>query len=273
MTVANVLKFYEKNPFNYGQSVKKQTEAVIIKKITDYYPNLDPYINKKETIDALEVACGTGWFSNGLALHHNVWAVGIDFNKIAIKRATDVKENLPCIRPPQFLIRDLFKYIPATEARLSGKTGKFDFVSSLGVLHHTGYMPNALKKICCDFVKPEGHIFIGLYHKYGRKPFLEEFKKLKNRGTSEEDMFSRYRELSPIKDETLLRSWFIDQVLHPYETSHTLEEIKLILQECDMTLIESSIKGNEEDLELIAQHKLEENKYWPGFFTFVARKN
>ena len=62
-------------------------------------------------------------------------------------------------------------------------------------------------------------------------------------------------------------------MLHPYETSHTLEEIKLILQECDMTLIESSIKGDEEELELIAQRKLEENKYWPGFFTFVARKN
>ena len=40
-----------------------------------------------------------------------------------------------------------------------------------------------------------------------------------------------------------------------------------------MTLIESSIKGDEEELELIAQRKLEENKYWPGFFTFVARKN
>ena len=278
-----VLKFYQETPFNFRQTIKEQADAAMAKEITDYYPSLDPYINGKETIDALEVGCGAGWFSNGLSLHHNVWPVGIDFNEVAIKRAKDVwkyirKCNFHCgiiDKPSQYLVKDIFEYDVDAQSRPSGNTGKFDFVASIGVLHHTKDCHEALRKICNNFVKSKGHIFIGLYHKYGRKPFLDEFKKLKDMGISEQGMFKRYCELSNFKgkDETHLRSWFVDQVLHPHETLHTQEKINSILKECDMTLVESTIEGDEKKYEEIATNKLKENSYWPGFFSFIARKN
>ena len=270
-----VLKFYQETPFNFRQTVKEQADAAMAKEITDYYPSLDPYINGKETIDALEVGCGAGWFSNGLSFHHNVWPVGIDFNEVAIERARKVWGYVGIGRPSQFLVRDLFEFDIDAQVRPSRNTGKFDFVASIGVLHHTKNCHEALRKICNDFVKPKGHIFIGLYHKYGRKPFLDEFKRLKDMGISERGMFERYCELSNFKgkDETHLRSWFVDQVLHPHETLHTQKEINSILRECDMTLVESTIKGDEKQYEEIAINKLNENSYWPGFFSFIARKN
>ena len=270
-----VLKFYQETPFNFRQTVKEQADAAMAKEITDYYPSLDPYINGKETIDALEVGCGAGWFSNGLSFHHNVWSVGTDFNEVAIERAKKVWSYVGTGRPSQFLVKDLFEFDIYAQTRPSGNIGKFDFIASIGVLHHTKDCHEALRKICNDFVKPKGHIFIGLYHKYGRKPFLDEFKRLKDMGISERGMFERYCELSNFKgkDETHLRSWFVDQVLHPHETLHTQKEINSILKECDMTLVESTIKGDEKQYEETAINKLNENSYWPGFFSFIARKN
>ena len=129
----------------------------------------------------------------------------------------------------------------------------FDFESS--------YMPSESKT--------ENHIFIGLYHKYGRKPFLEEFKSVDN----EDKMFERYCELdSRFTDETHLRSWFRDQVLHPHETTHTMEEVNEILYENNMELIWSSIEGDEKLYEDLTRAKLSNNEYWPGFFTFLARR-
>ena len=272
-----VKKFYQETPFNFRQTIEEQADASMAKKVTDYYPFLDSYINRWRSIDVLDVGCGAGWFVNGLSFHHNVWPVGIDFNEVAIERAKkvwDYRKLSKHGRPPQFLVRDLFEFDVDAQTRPSGNTGKFDLVTSIGVLHHTKDCHEALRKICNDFVKPKGHIFIGLYHKYGRKPFLDEFKKLKDNGVSEQDMFERYCELSNFngKDETFSRSWFVDQVLHPHQTLHTQEEINIILEECDMTLVESTIEGDEKRYEEIAINKLNENSYWPGFFSFIARK-
>ena len=138
-----------------------------------------------------------------------------------LKTAADSKVN--------FQVADLFEY----------KIEPVDLIVSLGVLHHTEDCMGALTKICQS---AENHIFIGLYHKYGRKPFLEEFKSMDN----EDKMFERYCELdSRFTDETHLRSWFRDQVLHPHETTHTMEEVNEILYENNMELIWSSIEGDE----------------------------
>ena len=112
-------------------------------------------------------------------------------------------------------------------------------------------------------------IFIGLYHKYGRKPFLDEFSKIKD----EDKKFARYRELdSRFTDETQLRSWFRDQVLHPYETTHTIKEVSEVLEKNNMKLMWTSIQGEEQAYENVAIEKLKNNEFYPGFFTFMAKK-
>ena len=73
-------------------------------------------------------------------------------------------------------------------------------------------------------------------------------------------------------DKVHLFSWFRDQVLHPHETQHTMEEVNEILKDNNMKVVWSSIEGDEKLYEDVARKKLLNNEYWPGFFTFLARK-
>ena len=148
-----------------------------------------------------------------------------------------------------------------------------DVIVSIGVLHHTTDPLNAIK-YCSEFIKEGGHMYLGLYHKYGRKPFLDHFKQLQQDGLSEDELFAEYCKLDKrITDKTHLRSWFRDQVLHPHENQYTLKEMQELLGTLDMTLEYSSIDEDEQKYELIGQQKLQESSYWPGFFNILARKN
>ena len=248
----NVLEFYKELPFNYRESVEEQALSVLQNKNT--YDILNPFL--KPNTKVLEIGCGAGWFSNSIVYHNDCDVTAIDFNPIVIERAQFVAEYLGQHSKVNFQVADLFEY----------KIEPVDLIVSLGVLHHTEDCMGALTKICQS---AENHIFIGLYHKYGRKPFLEEFKSMDN----EDKMFERYCELdSRFTDETHLRSWFRDQVLHPHETTHTMEEVNEILYENNMELIWSSIEGDEKLYEDLTRAKLSNNEYWPGFFTFLARR-
>lgn len=248
----NVLEFYKELPFNYRESVEEQALSVLQNKNT--YDILNPFLKPKTKV--LEIGCGAGWFSNSIVYHNDCDVTAIDFNPIVIERAQFVAEYLGQYSKVNFQVADLFEY----------KIEPVDLIVSLGVLHHTEDCMGALTKICQS---AENHIFIGLYHKYGRKPFLEEFKSMDN----EDKMFERYCELdSRFTDETHLRSWFRDQVLHPHETTHTMEEVNEILYENNMELIWSSIEGDEKLYEDLTRAKLSNNEYWPGFFTFLARR-
>jgi hypothetical protein len=67
-----------------------------------------------------------------------------------------------------------------------------------------------------------------LYHKYGHQPFLNHFRDMQKQGASEGAMLARYKELhSGLHDDTLLLSWFRDQVLHPHETQQEARPLYL----------------------------------------------
>jgi len=128
---------------------------------------------------------------------YGVSVVGIDYNDIAIQRAHAVAEAAGL--STRFDVADLFLYTPETP---------FDVVVSLGVLHHTNDCGGGLTRVCQEMVRPGGHILIGLYHRYGRRPFSEYFAKLKASGASYTDLLAEYRRLDPRNDETHLISWF-----------------------------------------------------------------
>ena len=246
----NVLDFYKELPFNYRESVEEHALSVLKNKNT--YDSLNLILKPKTKV--LEIGCGAGWFSNSIAYHNKCDVTAIDFNPVVIERAKQVAEYIG--NSINFQVADLFEY----------EIKPVDLIVSLGVLHHTEDCIAALEKICQS---AKNYIFIGLYHKYGRKPFLDEFQKMND----EEEMFKRYCELdSRFTDETHLRSWFRDQVLHPHETTHTMEEVNKILYENNMELIWSSIEGDEKLYEDLTRAKLSNNEYWPGFFTFLARR-
>lgn len=165
-----------------------------------------------------------GWLANLLSYNFNhVNVTGIDFNPVAIDFANKVKDELKL--KTNFIVKDLFnvKFY-----------NKFDLILSIGVLHHTNNCLKGIEKII--ELSPK-YFLIGLYHKYGKKPFLEHFNNLKlklkdlNKIDLEKTLFEEYKKLDKrSSNEIHLKSWFIDQVLHPKETRHTLAEILLIIK-------------------------------------------
>ncbi len=269
---ADVLEFYRHMPFNQHETPEEEAKRAAKLDIVGTYPILERFLRPHTHV--LEAGCGTGWLSNAIALHRQCDVVGIDFNPVAIKRSQQVAALLN--GPAQFTVADIFTYVPEQP---------FRFVISLGVLHHTDDCLGALRHLCRHCVKPGGHLFVGLYHRHGRKPFLDHFRMLAEKGASEDAMLAEYQRLhSQLDDPAHIVSWFRDQVLHPHETQHTLEEIVPVLEQEHMELRASSINGFgkfatreelfalEPGLELEGQRQLEMGHYYPGFFLFLARK-
>lgn len=269
---AKVLSFYRELPFNYRETPQAHAEAIRCTDQLKSYPPLVTVLQKN--VRLLDVGCGAGWLGLSAAWHYGCDVTALDFNDVVVKRGRAVAHLLGV--PVEFVTADLFTYEP---------DGKFDVVTSVGVLHHTPDCHAAITRICTEFVRPGGYVFIGLYHLYGRRPFLEHFRLMRATGATEEDMLARYRVLhARLRDEVQLRSWFRDQVLHPHETQHTLRELLPTLERAGMALVSTSINGfcplddiaqvlaSEETLEQVGRERLTQSRYYPGFFVLLARK-
>jgi len=223
----------------------------------------------------LEVGCGVGWLSAQIADRFQATVTSIDFNQVAIDTAQKAADSLGL--NVKYEVADLFKFEPKET---------FDICISLGVLHHTNNCIAAIQRCVENYVKPGGYFYVGLYHLYGRRPFLQHFEKLAAGGASEGDLLKEYSRLSNVKtDDTHLYSWFRDQVLHPHETQHTLREITEVCANLGAKLVSTSINQfkdfkSESELfeqelayEAVSHQRISEGRYFPGFFTGLFRKN
>ncbi|MSR77656.1 MAG: methyltransferase domain-containing protein [Candidatus Omnitrophica bacterium] len=272
-----VLNFYKVLPFNYySNSIDMCLELLRENRIKEY-PIVHKSLEAMSTSEILDVGCGAGWFSISCAhfYHHKV--TGLDDNSVAIKQARSVNRLLPSEDRVRFLVADIFKFVPERQ---------FDVVNSLGVLHHTYDCHAAIIK-CIQWIKKGGYFHLGLYHHYGRKPFLDFFKHMKEGGSSEADLYQAFKGLNKnITDETHMRSWFRDQVLHVHETQHTYQEIAPLLEKNGLRILSTSINQfnanpkydeiveKEKSMEQFSRKVLEkEKRYYPGFFTIWAQKH
>lgn len=269
----NVLNFYKELPFNIYGNKKSATDQIVKFNPLEIYPELKKIIEKYKKIKIIDFGCGGGWLVNSLSYHLNEKAdvTGVDFNPSVIKYANEIKSNLNL--SSNFFCSDLFKF---------DREKKYDLIISLGVLHHTNNCKEAIKCIS-QFGKKDSSLFLGLYHLYGRRPFLDYFKKMKNK--SENFKFNEYKKLHKIDDEKKIYSWFRDQVLHPHETQHTFEEMISIFNSINYDIISTSINKfqkiddykkiiqKEKELELYSQKKIKNKEYYPGFFITIGKKN
>jgi hypothetical protein len=273
----NVLKFYQKTPFNQYRFTKKESESIKYTNPRNFIPIL---IDIDYNNEILEIGSGSGWLINGLAYHENAFGIGLDFNKKAVLMSNKVSNKLNL--NTNFIKVDMFEF--AKEP-----IKKFKTIISFGVLHHTRDCHEAIKTIVENLLEKDGVFIIGLYHSYERKPFLDYFNYLKESGLSKKELFSKYKKLKHKnfinKNKKLIRSVFNDQVLHPYETQHSFIEIKNLLEELNCTVVKTSINNykeitNNEDWELIeknilsnAQNDISNHIFNPGLFTVMAIKN
>jgi len=268
-----VRSFYEHMPFNYYTTPEAAVVAVL-RNPTVGYEDLASLLSAGTVKTALEVGCGTGWLSLAMAYHYDVTVTGIDIAQNPLKRARVVKDKLG-VKGIQFLQSDLFDF--CTDAR-------FSLVVSNGVLHSTSDARAAFLHIQ-RFVGESGYVFLGLYHAFGRTVFLEMFRKI-IASQGEAAAFERFASMwGPGADATHVRSWFRDQVLHPHETLHTLQEVIGWLSEAGFRLVSTSINRHkkwtaiEELLKMESQYEqlsyqrnVVENRYFPGFFTVLAQR-
>lgn len=164
----------------------------------------------------LEVGCGTGQLSCYLSLEHQV--TGVDACEASLALANRFKEqNL--LNNVTFVKSDLF-HLPFEN--------KFPLVICNGVLHCTENARLGFHAIA-DFVSPGGFIVIGLYNRYGRLPFYAK-KWLVLKGLWPFSI--------PLSTPTQL-AWFKDQYLIPFETTHTMGEVRGWFAEAGFDFIRS----------------------------------
>lgn len=269
-----VRDFYRDMPFNYYSDAGVAADSIARNPIAAY-PDLDALLEEDEIASVLELGCGAGWAANTMASHYRKRVTAVDFTAPALDRARDVAGRLGTSDRVDFVESDLFAFESAAP---------YDLVVSIGVLHHTRDCRAAFAR-AARMVAPGGFLFVGLYHLYGRRPFLDLYRGICAR-EGEDAAFSRFRDCAEtLSDETHLRSWFRDQVLHPHETQHTLAEVWQWLEEEGLTLLSTNLNryGDVEDrAALEAQEKAQEalsvrrnrdeTRFFPGFFTVLAQR-
>ncbi len=272
-----VRTFYTDMPFNFHGGVEAAVDSIRANQIPHAYPDLHALLESGQIKTVLEIGCGTGWLSNSLAHHYQVQVTAVDFCCPAIERAREVACLIGTTARTDFVECDLFAY---------DLDRSVDLVISLGVLHVTGRCEAAFHHVR-QFVGEDKYFFIGLYHEPGRRVFLDMFHAIIEKD-GVEAAFRRYRELDVVHaaDETMARSWFRDQVIHPHETLHTLREVCGWMSETDLSLQSTSVNRFapiddvsalfELELELAErsrQANYEEGRFFPGFFTLLARRS
>jgi SAM-dependent methyltransferase len=97
----------------------------------------------------------------------------------------------------------------------------FDVIISNGVLHHTRDAEIAFSELV-KYLKKDGLIIIGLYHKYGRFIHNIRQKIINIFGEKFKFIDPRFKENISINKK---KSWFLDQYKNPYEKNFTISEV------------------------------------------------
>lgn len=275
-TSEQVLNFYKELPFNYySNAVDSAVELLRTNRIKTY-PVLHKYLLKSAVARVIDVGCGAGWFTNSCAHFYEASVIGIDLNPVVLKQARSVARLMPGCERNEFIEANVFDFQPDQ---------RFDVVNSLGCLHHTPDCHAAIRRVI-GWIATNGYLHLGLYHRYGRKPFLDHFARLQADGASESQIHDEFKRMNPnITDETHMLSWFRDQVLHPHETQHTYEEIQELLGSAGLVVEATSINNFErlpslerlieleQRFEEASKLALQKGRYYPGFFVIWARRS
>jgi SAM-dependent methyltransferase len=269
---AQVARFYDELPFNSSSAAESARRIAAVDQLRGF-PDLRALLTGKRPAHVLDLGCGTGWFPLTLAVHHGLPTVAVDLSATALACARATAAELEVADRVEFVQADLFAFA-------AGCSWRFDIVNSIGVLHHTGDTEAGLRA-AARLTRVGGYLHVGLYHLHGRAPFRALFD-----GLEIDEAYTLYRSLhSGLADELLLRSWFRDQVLHPFETQHTLAEIDAILHSERMELRSTSLCGFKRPIDkrllfaeeprqraLSERRNLRERTYFPGFFTALYRR-
>jgi ubiquinone/menaquinone biosynthesis C-methylase UbiE len=215
-TADKVSDFYKQIPF---PSYKKKDNKLSISNSGNnnkFYKNLKDFIGLNKNI--LEMGSGTSQLSMYLAIGTNNKISALDMTKESLELGRDFAykndiNNITFVKAD--LLQDIFK------------NAVYDFVLSLGVLHHTKNTYKGFVK-CTEVLKDEGYIVVGLYNSYGRKRL--EIRRLISKifGKKIIHMFDPLvRKFNENKEDNKdkIDAWIHDQYFHPVERTNTFDEV------------------------------------------------
>lgn len=218
-----VKQFYEKTPFpNYDNL--DNIRALLEKGRAGVFARL---LNEQIPYDArvVEIGCGTGQLTNFLAIPHRT-VLGIDMclNSLRLAQGFKVAHGL---ERASFAQMNLLR--PAL------RDGFFDFVVSLGVLHHTNDTRKAFLRVA-RLAKPGGYVIIGLYNAYSRAIHYARRALFRWTGLKGGWLDPHFGRISASGKQ---EAWFQDQYCHPHETAHTLDDVLEWFNESNIEFVNS----------------------------------
>ncbi|MBI4964274.1 MAG: class I SAM-dependent methyltransferase [Desulfomonile tiedjei] len=202
--------FYSHHPFpNYDEmeTIGSLLEKSFARRFSDLLNRSIPPLTT-----VLEAGCGTGQLGNFLSIaNRRVLSCDMTWNSLKLGQEFKDRNGLTNVT---FAQMNLFRLPLLQES--------FDVVICTGVLHHTSDPKKGFQGLV-RFVKPGGHIIIGLYNSLGR---------LKNRllawlswiGGERVLAVEPYLRKHPM-DEEKRRAWAMDQYRNPHESRHTMDEV------------------------------------------------
>jgi 2-polyprenyl-3-methyl-5-hydroxy-6-metoxy-1,4-benzoquinol methylase len=218
---------YEKYPYP-NRNIKS------IKELKKYSYWITKLLGEKNNFwkrkKVLELGCGTGQFTNSIALH-GAQITGIDFSEASLKIAKETSNK--------FNTKAKFKRKNILEYNI--KKNKNDIIIALGSLHHTidakkGFI------IASKNLKKNGIIIIGLYNKYGR--FRHQIKRLILKIFCGNDIEKRISFGEKYFKGNKNKAWLADKYGQVHESYHSVNEILDWFKEENIRYITSSPKIN-----------------------------
>jgi 2-polyprenyl-3-methyl-5-hydroxy-6-metoxy-1,4-benzoquinol methylase len=251
---------------DFGSLLEKSQSSIFTTKLDQEIP----YHAK-----VLEAGCGTGQLSIALSRFGRK-ITGIDISKGSLneaKKFIDINK----INNVQLFRMNIFNiFFPKNY---------FDVIISNGVLHHTKDAKSAFQNLT-KYLKPNGLIVIGLYHKYGR--LMQNLRQLiiKIFGDKTKNFIDK-RFQKNISNKKKY-AWFKDQYQNPFETKHTFPEVHNWFMENGIEFINSIPFHFKEEDKIFAKQKTKNNiklileeiflvtdpmqVYEGGFFVMIGRK-
>ncbi|MBM2814555.1 MAG: hypothetical protein HW421_1317 [Ignavibacteria bacterium] len=139
------------------KEINNESLSIFDKWYMEYYPFLYKYLmlNEINNKDVLEIGLGFGTVGEQLALHSNSY-IGLDYsiNPVKMMNQRFVWKN----------ITHKAKAIQGDAKSLPFDDNIFDFIVSIGCLHHTGNTKKAIEEVY-RVLKPAGKAMIMLYSK------------------------------------------------------------------------------------------------------------
>lgn len=208
-----VNQFYEAHPFP-GFNITRYSYSEDLRRQASWFGKfLDAQIPFNARV--LDAGCGTGQMANFLALKQR-HVLGIDYSAHSIEKADALRKRLN-IQSASFQRMNILEPFNETES--------FDYVLSLGVLHHTSDPYKGFQNLV-HRTKSGGYLVIGLYNPFGRllvkiRRFIKGFYK-----SSAIEKKAVKRQLMD-RDEDIEKneSWLADQYYHPHESTHSIGEV------------------------------------------------